>query len=300
MILRKNTHTICAGRPVNTVQLSMNNPLSNRTQKALASVALFSLHLLVPLKVTTSMASTTPKAIPLTQLAACMQPMEESSKMLTGVAVAGKAIAKKTVSDAFFLVADSVYGSLGLAKKGLSKTAFRYAWKGHQNLLSKGRVSRSDVLSICDFSQSSKRKRLYVIDLEARKILMQTYVAHGRNSGSEFARNFSNLPESHQSSLGFYVTRSTYFGEHGLALKIDGLERGINDRAFARNIVVHGSDYVGTDFLRSNKMNGRSFGCPAVPREQATKIINTIKQGSCLFIYHPSKKYISTSKIINV
>src|SRR5690606_9287043 len=146
-----------------------------------------------------------------------------------------------------------------------------------------------DVLSICDFSQSSKRKRLYIIDLEQKKLLMQTFVAHGKNSGSEYAKNFSNRPESHQSSLGFYVTRSTYYGEHGLALKIDGLERGINDKAFARNIVVHGSDYVGNSFLKNNKKIGRSFGCPAVPREQAPKIIQTIKQGTCLFIYHPSK-----------
>ncbi len=232
-------------------------------------------------------------------LTACMLPLSQQfpEKKIIPTKVPQP---KKLVADAVYTVADSIYSALGLARKGLSRPAFRYAWKGYKNLLDKGRVRRSDVLSICDFSQSSKRKRLYVIDLEENKLLMQTFVAHGRNSGSEYARNFSNRPESHQSSLGFYVTRSTYFGEHGLALKIDGLERGINDKASARNIVVHGSDYVGTDFLRSNKMNGRSFGCPAVPREQATKIIHTIKQGSCLFIYHPSRKYLTNSKILNV
>ncbi|WP_290794263.1 murein L,D-transpeptidase catalytic domain family protein [Flavihumibacter sp. UBA7668] len=277
----------------------MNNLLSNPTLKTAVFLTLFSLHLMVPVNVTTSMAAGFKSAGSIANLTACMLPLSQQlpEKKIFSAKIPQP---KKLVADAVYTVADSIYSALGLARKGLSRPAFRYAWKGYKNLLDKGRVRRSDVLSICDFSQSSKRKRLYVIDLEEKKLLMQTFVAHGRNSGSEYARNFSNRPESHQSSLGFYVTRSTYFGEHGLALKIDGLERGINDKASARNIVVHGSDYVGTDFLRSNKMNGRSFGCPAVPREQATKIIHTIKQGSCLFIYHPSKKYLSNSKILNV
>lgn len=277
----------------------MNNLLSNPALKTVVFFLLFSLHLTVPVNVTTSMAAGFKSSGSIANLTACMLPLSQQlpEKKIFPAKVSQP---KKLVADAFYTVADSIYSALGLARKGLSRPAFRYAWKGYKNLLDKGRVRRSDVLSICDFSQSSKRKRLYVIDLEENKLLMQTFVAHGRNSGSEYARNFSNRPESHQSSLGFYVTRSTYFGEHGLALKIDGLERGINDKASARNIVVHGSDYVGTDFLRSNKMNGRSFGCPAVPREQATKIIHTIKQGSCLFIYHPSKKYLTNSKILNV
>jgi hypothetical protein len=281
----------------------MNNPISNRTRKAMAGLALFSLHLLVPMKLTTSMASSINSHKSILELAACMTPMSEELSV-NGDGMAVKSAAKSSlVSEAdmkmYYFAADSIYSMLELKKKGLSQTAFRYAWKGYQKLLAKGKVRRSDVLSICDFSQSSRRKRLYVINLEEGKLLMQTYVAHGRNSGSEYAQRFSNKPESHQSSLGFYVTRSTYYGEHGLALKIDGLERGINDLAFARNIVVHGSDYVGSQFLRNNKMIGRSFGCPAVPREQAGKIINTIKQGSCLFIYHPTKNYVSSSKILN-
>lgn len=277
----------------------MNNLLSNPTLKTAGFLLLFSLHLMVPVNVTTSMAAGFKSAGSIANLTACMLPLSQQlpEKKFFSAKIPQP---EKLVKDAVYSVADSIYTALGLARKGLSRPAFRYAWKGYKNLLDKGRVRRSDVLSICDFSQSSKRKRLYVINLEENKLLLQTFVAHGRNSGSEYARNFSNRPESHQSSLGFYVTRSTYFGEHGLALKIDGLERGINDKASARNIVVHGSDYVGTDFLRSNKMNGRSFGCPAVPREQATKIIHTIKQGSCLFIYHPSKKYLTNSKILNV
>ena len=132
-----------------------------------------------------------------------------------------------------------------------------------------------------------------------KSYLVNTYVAHGRNSGGEYASRFSNSPDSHQSSLGFYVTRNTYFGEHGLALKIDGLERGINDKANERNIVVHGSNYVGEKFIRNNPFNGRSFGCPAIPSNYTPKVINSIKDGSCLFIYHPTKYYLSRSRILN-
>ena len=128
---------------------------------------------------------------------------------------------------------------------------------------------------------------------------MNTYVAHGRNSGGEYARSFSNKPESHKSSLGFYVTRNSYYGDHGLALKIDGLENGINDKADARNIVIHGSDYVGSGYLRGNRINGRSFGCPAIPKKDTQKLIHTIKGGSCLFIYHPTTHYLAKSTILN-
>jgi hypothetical protein len=193
----------------------------------------------------------------------------------------------------------SLYEEMDLKKFGLGKKAFEYAWRGYQYLLNKGKLDNPEVISICDFSQSSRKRRLYIIDVEEKKILLNTFVAHGRNSGGEYARSFSNNPESHKSSLGFYVTRSTYYGEHGLALKIDGLERGFNDRANARNIVIHGSEYVGSGYLRENKFNGRSFGCPAVPAQVTDDVINIIKNGSCLFIYHPSKNYLTRSRILN-
>ena len=192
-----------------------------------------------------------------------------------------------------------LYDSLQLNRHGLSKKAFTYAWKGYKHLVERKRLSNEDILSICDFSQSSRRKRLYIIDMAAKKLLVNTYVAHGRKSGGEYARSFSNSPESHKSSLGFYVTRKTYFGEHGLALKINGVERGINDKADARNIVIHGSRYVGKQFLNNNKFNGRSFGCPAVPMKDTPKVIHTIKDGSCLFIYHPTTKYLKQSVLLN-
>jgi hypothetical protein len=195
--------------------------------------------------------------------------------------------------------AANIYENMQLKKLGLAKKAFAYAWKGYTTLLEAGKLTRDGILSICDFSQSSRRKRLYVIDIENRKLLVNTYVAHGRKSGGEYARSFSNSPESHKSSLGFYVTRTTYYGEHGLALKIQGLERGFNDKADARNIVIHGSKYVGKQFLNNNKFNGRSFGCPALPAKEAPSVIQQIKNGSCLFIYHPTKNYITQSRLLN-
>jgi hypothetical protein len=140
---------------------------------------------------------------------------------------------------------------------------------------------------------------MYIIDLMSMKLFMNTYVAHGRNSGREFATSFSNRPESHKSSLGFYVTRNVYYGQHGMSLRIDGLEKGINDKAMARKIVIHGADYIGDNFLDENPFTGRSYGCPAVPAGKRDDVINTIKEGTCLFIYHPSKLYLSHSKILN-
>jgi hypothetical protein len=189
--------------------------------------------------------------------------------------------------------AELLYDSLQLEEAGLSKDAFGFAYKGYEALLEKKKVSQPGYLTICDFSQSSKQKRLYLIDLINYKILLNTYVAHGRNSGGEYATRFSNNPKSLQSSLGFYITKNTYRGEHGLSLRVEGLEPGFNDRAYRRAIVVHGADYIGDGEI------GRSFGCPAVPKNESKTIINTIKGGTCLFIFHPQKKYIERSTILN-
>jgi len=131
-----------------------------------------------------------------------------------------------------------LYDALKLKSLGLTKAAFDYAYKGYSYLQKKGMLARASVLTICDFSQSSRRKRLFVIDVNLQKVLINTYVAHGRRSGSEYARSFSNNPDSHMSSLGFYKTETTYYGGHGLSLKIEGLESGFNDKAEARNIAA--------------------------------------------------------------
>ena len=195
--------------------------------------------------------------------------------------------------------ADVLYNNIGLQEYGLSKEAFEYAWKGYQRLLEKKLINRSNYLTICDFSQSSRKKRLYIIDVENNKLVMNTYVAHGKNSGAEYATKFSNKPASLQSSLGFYITSRTYFGEHGLSLRILGVDPGFNDKALKRTIVIHGAAYV--DEARANKgiFMGRSWGCPAVPQNESNYIITTIKNGTCLFIFHPSRNYLHGSKILN-
>jgi len=202
-------------------------------------------------------------------------------------------------SEEFEARVGKLYCDANLDEAGLSREAFEYAYIGYLRLLEQHRIQKSNVLTICDFSQSSRNRRLYVVDLESRQILLNTYVAHGRRSGGEFARSFSNRRSSHKSSLGFYVTEMTYTGKHGMALKMHGLEKGFNDKADRRNIVIHGSKYLGEDYLKSNRFSGRSFGCPAVPKDDVQELIEDLKGGSCFFIYHPTKKYLNESKLLN-
>jgi len=191
-----------------------------------------------------------------------------------------------------------IYDELHLADMGLSEKAFDYAYKGYQYLVKRQRLANTGILAICDFSQSSNKKRLYVLDVTNNKVLLTSYVAHGRGSGNEFAMRFSNRARSHQSSLGFYVTSSTYYGDHGLSLRLQGLEPGFNSLAMKRSIVVHGAAYIGDDYLNTNKFMGRSYGCPAVPESECAEVIDLIKNGTCFFIYHPTKKYLQSSKIL--
>lgn len=188
------------------------------------------------------------------------------------------------------------YEMLDLASRGLSYEAFASGLKAMQNI--SGTLVNCSIVTIADFSQPGSSKRLYVIDLESNQVLFQTYVAHGRNSGESLATAFSDQVSSYQSSLGCYRTAETYSGEHGYSLRLDGLEAGINAHARERAIVMHGADYVSEDFIRENGRLGRSFGCPAVPAELATPIINTIKDGSCLFIYAPDKNYLSRTALM--
>lgn len=194
--------------------------------------------------------------------------------------------------------ATELFDSLQLDKLGLSLDALQYAYTGYLNLKDKGALQNDALLSICDFSQSSFKKRLYIIDVKNFKVLKNTYVAHGKNTGLQYATNFSNTPESLQSSLGFFVTKGTYSGKHGLSLRLEGKEVGINHKAEERAIVMHGADYIGAHRLKAAYM-GRSFGCPAVPQAESAEVINTIKNGSVLFIYHPSKSYLHGSKLLN-
>jgi hypothetical protein len=145
----------------------------------------------------------------------------------------------------------SVYDSLHLGSIGLTQQAFEYAYKGFNYLKDAGKIENDGILSIVDFSKPSSQKRLFVIDLTNAKVLFNTYVAHGMNSGKAFARRFSNSMNSLQSSLGFYETENTYNGKNGYSLHLVGLEKGINDNAYRREIVMHGADYVNEGMIKA-------------------------------------------------
>lgn len=190
-----------------------------------------------------------------------------------------------------------IYDSLHLDEAGLSKRVYEMALKGMSRLVKKGKV-KNNVLSIVDFSQPSINKRLYIIDLDNNELLFNTWVAHGVNSGKVEARSFSNKMSSHKSSLGFYVTGGVYNGSNGYSLKLIGVEKGINDYAMRRGIVIHGAGYVNEDYIESQGYIGRSYGCPAVAQECSRQIIDEVKDGTCLFIYHPTTYYTSRSSLL--
>ncbi len=195
---------------------------------------------------------------------------------------------------------DKLYASLKLSDTGLSKEIFQLALKGYHKLEAIGKLQKSDILTIIDFSQSSTKKRLYVIDLLHKALLFNTYVAHGRNTGDEYANNFSNSSGSLKSSLGFYVTGEEITGSSvGLALILDGMEKGFNDNALKREIIMHGAEYATENFIRRIGRLGRSFGCPSLPPDLVKPVVETIKEGTCLFIYHRDNNYFSHSNLLN-
>lgn len=178
----------------------------------------------------------------------------------------------------------------------LAYNVFETAMKGFDN--QKHSLTNSDIITIIDFSLPSSEKRMYVIDLKNKKLLFHTIVSHGKNSGDIYATKFSNNYGSFQSSLGYYVTENTYEGRNGYSLVINGLEKNINDQAKARAVVIHGADYCSEAIIKKTGRLGRSQGCPALPRELNTPIINTIKEGSMVFIYADNREYFASSKLL--
>ena len=201
-------------------------------------------------------------------------------------------------ADAANNITAEIYSSINFENSNtLKPEVFEKAYLGFSNLKNAGKLPKaSNIISIVDFSLSSTQKRLWVIDLEKKVVLFNSLVAHGKNTGEEYAKNFSNTESSYQSSLGFYVTETTYNGSNGYSLKLLGMDPGYNDAALQRAIVMHGADYVSEDFIKSQKRIGRSWGCPAVPKALAAPIINTIKGQNVLFIYYPDEQYLSKSQ----
>ena len=183
-------------------------------------------------------------------------------------------------------------------KLNINSKAVQLALTGYAKLKEQGRLVNQRFLTIADFSKPSSEERFYIIDMELQEMVMQTFVAHGKNSGKLFARFFSNTSSSNKSSLGFYITGTTYSGKHGRSLRLTGVEQGINDKADQRAIVLHGAAYVSNNAIAEMGYLGRSLGCPAVPEKQVYDIIQTIQGESCLFIYAPDKQYLSKSQLI--
>ena len=181
----------------------------------------------------------------------------------------------------------------------LNYDVFEKAYKGYIVMKSEGMISNSRYLTVMDFELSANQRRMWIFDLAKHKIVIHDLVSHGRNSGEEYARSFSNQAESFKSSLGFYVTGTDYIGKNDFSLRLHGIEEGFNDNAFDRGIVMHGADYVNNRYIRSNKRLGRSQGCPAVSEKISKWVINTIEGGSCLFIFYPDKNYLKKSELIN-
>jgi len=180
----------------------------------------------------------------------------------------------------------------------LNFEGMKLALTGYEEIKEEYSNLNKNLLTIIDYSRPSTSKRLYVIDLAKNAIVYKTYVAHGKNSGLNHAESFSNHIQSHKSSLGFYITGSTYYGKHGYSLRLSGLEEEINDNAWKRAIVMHSASYVGEDFIQMNGRLGRSHGCPAIPIENHQYLIDLIKNNTCLFVYYPDNSYLSDSRYL--
>lgn len=192
------------------------------------------------------------------------------------------------ISDEEFnnLLITSLYVECGLKDK-LDFDVFKCAIDGYNSI----DASNKKLLSIIDYSKPSNEKRFFIIDVENRKLLYTTLVAHGKKSGYVNATLFSNKYGSHKSSLGFFRTGNSYNGKRGYSLQLDGLEKGINDNARSRGIVIHGANYVSDNIANGNGVIGRSWGCPAVSKKLSKEIINLLKGGTLLFIYADDENY---------
>jgi len=161
-----------------------------------------------------------------------------------------------------------------------------------------GAVKNPETLTVIDYSKPSTEKRFFVYDLHSKQLLYSELVAHGQGSGDNLATHFSNDPNTHATSLGLFVTEDTYIGKNGYSLRLDGLDRGFNDRALERAIVIHGAPYVNPDTVGSLGRLGRSWGCPALRPAIAKDVIDHVKGGSLVFAYYPDQNWLKSSKFL--
>ncbi|CAN5188904.1 murein L,D-transpeptidase catalytic domain family protein [soil metagenome] len=178
-----------------------------------------------------------------------------------------------------------------------SPESFKNGMLGYYKLAGQNLIGK-EILTIIDFSLSSKQKRMWVLDMENHEVLIHSVVSHGKNTGDDYATKFSNTLNSLQSSLGFYITGETYMGGNGYSLFIDGMEEEFNSRARERYVVIHGAAYANPESIKNLGRLGRSYGCPAVPTAITKEFIDLIKDRSVVYIHSNDKDYSARSKMI--
>jgi hypothetical protein len=192
-----------------------------------------------------------------------------------------------------------IYNKIDFKGNAPSEVCFKNGIKGYHLLKLTDRLNNPRYLTLIDMSLSSNIKRMWVIDMDSNALVFNELTSHGKNSGDEYATSFSNTNNSHQSSLGFYVTGDIYYGRQNLSVKLHGLENGFNSNAFARGIVIHGADYVSESFAEKENRLGRSYGCPAVRQTIIDSLSKFIANGSCLYMHYPDKHYQQKSTFLN-
>lgn len=207
---------------------------------------------------------------------------------------------KSIITGLFFtLFSFSAFGGFFSTEKATpNPKVLQLAAKAYHNAASSG-VAKKSLVTIIDYSLPSSQRRLWVMDMKQNKVIYHTLVAHGQGSGDNHAKHFSDRPGSHQSSLGLFKTGKTYSGRHGLSLELHGLEKGVNSNALSRRVVIHAANYVTEGSIKALGRLGRSWGCPALSPHEAKPIINTIKEGSLVFIYYPDKNWLRTSRYLS-
>ena len=223
----------------------------------------------------------------------CLVVMALSSSVISA---ADKREKSYVVIDDLTAYASHLYHELN--DNDLGYQPFETALKGYLKLAQEGQIEFGSLLTVIDMSVSANKNRFFLIDIEKEKIVHKSIVAHGRNSGGEYAKDFSNKIGSFKSSIGFYRTGETYQGKHGLSLRLDGLEFS-NSNARKRAIVIHAADYVSSVFIEKNGRLGRSLGCPSLPQKDYDQIVEKIKEGKLLFIYYPEAHYLKNSDLLN-
>ena len=189
------------------------------------------------------------------------------------------------VNSAFATYLTDIYQTANLKTSGLDYDVFQKAVTGYYNLKQSNKLAKnSDIITVIDFNKASTVKRMWIIDLLKKETLLNTWVAHGQGSGDDIATQFSDDNNSHQSSLGFYVTNEVYYGKHGRSLKLDGMDAGFNEHARSRAVVLHAADYVCENTIKKIGRLGRSYGCPAVSPEVSNKIIDLVKGKNMIYI----------------